>query len=186
MSEELLKKQVKLDDLSCEKAALTARLRASQQRVTKLEKQAQALSEHGAELGGMGSELGAGGGFGADAMGAMGTPSKSGGMRRRGGAGGRIAAIPAVARYEEVRQAADKIDGWALWLVGIVRANPYARLYFLLYLGMLHSWIFFITVFHATSFEEVHGDHLGVGVPGMASNSQFPGVAPNKARALGV
>ena len=186
MSEELLKKQVKLDDLSCEKAALTARLRASQQRVAKLEKQAQALSEHGAELGGMGSELSAGGGFGSDGMG---TPSKgAGGMRRRGGGGGRsgIAAIPAVAKYEEVRQAADKIDGWALWLMGIVRANPYARLYFLLYLGTLHSWIFFITVFHATSFEEVHGDHVGVGVPGMASNSQFPGVAPNTARALGV
>ena len=78
--------------MACEKAALTARLRASQQRVAKLEKQAQALSEHGAEMGGMGGELDAGGDFG--------TPSKLGpGMRRRGaGAKHGIAAIPVVAK----------------------------------------------------------------------------------------
>ena len=54
---------------------------------------------------------------------------------------------------------ADAVDQWAMWMGLFLKNNAYARLYFLIYVTVLHLWVFLIVTFQAHSFEEVHGDH---------------------------
>jgi len=159
MSSQLLKKQVQLDDLTCEKAALQARLRASQQRLQKVEAslasgQVGYSGDGDEELGTGGSRGGRGGGGGHL------------GLHRRTSAGHGIAKLPPFAKHKRIAKVADTVDQWSLWLGVYLRNNAYARLYFITYIALLHFWVFFVIMFHAHSFEEVHGDHLGVPMPG--------------------
>lgn len=39
-----------------------------------------------------------------------------------------------------------------------LRSNPLARAFFLLYLLMIHVWALALLVFHAHSYETIHGD----------------------------
>lgn len=158
----------------------------------------------------------------------MSTAVRSGSAYRRsnstGPSGSDIARLPLIAKHKDVARVADQVDRWSLWMGRYLRNNAYARLYFLVYLSLLHGWVghashlnpqtstltlhpssalpalpalrclvylyslataavqlmalnsspprghaqvFFIVMFHAHSFEEVHGDHVGVIAPGV-------------------
>jgi hypothetical protein len=171
-----------LDDLTCTKAALTARLRAAQQRATKLEQVASSNAaadaagggRGGSGRGGLGDDPengGAGGGVvsASGYSGGGGHAGLAGGggrLRRRAGGGASgasggssIARLPQIAKHQQVAKVADAVDQWAMWMGLFLKNNAYARLYFLIYISMLHLWVFFVVTFQAHSFEEVHGDH---------------------------
>ena len=80
-----------------------------------------------------------------------------------GGGGGSLGRLPAFANHRKLAAAADAVDAWGLWMGLYLRNNAYARLYFLVYVLLLHSWVFLVVSFRVHSFEQVHGDHFTAG-----------------------
>mmetsp|Transcript_37032 Transcript_37032/g.46635 ORF Transcript_37032/g.46635 Transcript_37032/m.46635 type:complete len:669 (+) Transcript_37032:91-2097(+) len=152
ITDQLLKKQVQLDETACERATLTAKLKATVQRAEKAEQDVARLRE---ELGG-------------DVEGGLpdATLSARGVRRRLGGAqAGRvtksIAKLEPIAMNPKVAKAADVIDKFTLQAGSIMRKYPEARLAFLFYLLMLHLWALFMLVYNAHNIEELHADTGG-------------------------
>ena len=180
MSAQLLKKQIQLDDMTCAKSALTARLRSAQQRAAKLEQVAAgasassgnrvpgAIRDYGDLEGGDGGSSGNGGSERGSSL----LRQRSFGYSNSTTMSNGIARLPQIAKHRSLARAADRLDRWALWMGLFLKNNAYARLYFLIYVSLLHIWVFFIVTFHAHSFEEVHGDHM----------MQPSGLLPNRSR----
>ena len=85
-------------------------------------------------------------------------------LRHRPGSGGgssngMIARLPAFAKHRKLAKVADTVDQWSLWMGLYLRNNAYARLYFLVYVLLLHAWMFVLVSVKVHSFEQVHGDH---------------------------
>ncbi len=59
---------------------------------------------------------------------------------------------------EKVGEILDTVDSWSIETGTFLRNNPIARLFFLLYLLLLHLWVLGMLVFHAHTFEVEHGD----------------------------
>lgn len=59
---------------------------------------------------------------------------------------------------ETVAMTVDAVDSFVLDTGGLLRQEPLARLFFLFYLFILHLWSFCLVIFHAHSYEQVHGD----------------------------
>lgn len=165
MSEQLLRKQRQVDDATCERAALAARLRAANARAQKAEAHVAMLSADDDGEGGMDDGERA-------AMLGVGGP----GLRRRGsnlplgGSGGggksRISKLgPLRQANPNVLSTIDAVDGTSLWFMGLLRFNATARLGFLVYLGLLHTWAFLVLAFHTTAMQGDAHHEIMVGVP---------------------
>jgi len=61
--------------------------------------------------------------------------------------------------YDEVGQTLDAIDHFAVETGSLLATNPFARMVFLMYFGLLHVWTFTLVFFH--SIEQEHGDFGG-------------------------
>ena len=72
---------------------------------------------------------------------------RSGGLRQRGSGGSSIGRLPPFAKHKRVAKVADTVDQWGLWAGLYLRNNAYARLYALLYLFLLHAWLFVVVSF---------------------------------------
>jgi hypothetical protein len=67
---------------------------------------------------------------------------------------------------EQIGKALDGLDSFLVQSGKVLRYQPIARLFFILYLLMIHLWTFFLIFIHAHGFETVHGDFgAGQGVP---------------------
>lgn len=59
---------------------------------------------------------------------------------------------------EQVAVTIDAIDAFLVDTGSLMKKEPLLRLGFVLYLCVLHLWSFCLVVFHASSYEDVHGD----------------------------
>ena len=59
---------------------------------------------------------------------------------------------------ETVAVTIDAVDSFVLDTGTVLRQEPLARMFFLFYLCILHLWTFCLVIFHAHSYEQVHGD----------------------------
>ena len=90
-----------------------------------------------------------------------------GGRRARGGSVSIRAALqlgPGRSQspfLDQVAQTLDAIDTWMVDTGAFMKHEPFARLGFLLYLLILHTWTFAMVVFHET--EVPHGDFGSMG-----------------------
>lgn len=66
---------------------------------------------------------------------------------------------------EQVALTIDAIDSWLIDTGAFMKHEPLARLGFVLYLCILHLWSFCLVVFHASTYEDVHGDFGSMGDP---------------------
>uniref|UniRef100_A0A7R9U461 Golgin-84 n=1 Tax=Pinguiococcus pyrenoidosus TaxID=172671 RepID=A0A7R9U461_9STRA len=131
MTEQLMKKQLALDEANCEKAALRARLGAAATRITKLEGDVQKYMSTAASAYGDDEDV------------------EEGGLRRRRKAHTSISVLlKPVTKSEGVSKAVDSLDRFVLYTGRVLRANAVARAVFLAYLFMLHLWTFTLIAFH--------------------------------------
>jgi hypothetical protein len=77
---------------------------------------------------------------------------------------------------EQVVATIDAVDSWLVDTGSFMKNEPVARLGLILYLCILHMWSFCLVIFHASSYEEVHGDFGSMNDPG--------GHGPNVAKLL--
>jgi hypothetical protein len=179
LSDQILKTQLRADELGSEKAALAARLRASLARAKEAER---AMAEYQqSELNGDGDDRH------GNSSGNLNGGSGGGGLisRRRGN--GRVVSISKAMNLnaggggsinsstlslgtpskidrrqlgkEKVADVVDAVDVWSIEFGTILKHNPIARLFFLLYMGILHLWLLAMLFFHHShSFEVEHGD----------------------------
>ena len=59
---------------------------------------------------------------------------------------------------ETVAVTIDAVDSFVLDTGAVLKQEPLARMFFLFYLCILHLWTFCLVIFHAHSYEHVHGD----------------------------
>jgi hypothetical protein len=59
---------------------------------------------------------------------------------------------------EAIGKTLDAVDSLLSQSGKVLRANPYARLFFVAYLLLLHVWTFVAIIFHAHGMEGIHGD----------------------------
>jgi hypothetical protein len=67
---------------------------------------------------------------------------------------------------EQVAVTVDAIDSFLIDTGSFMKQEPVARLGFVLYLCILHLWSFCLVIFHASSYEDVHGDFGSMSDPG--------------------
>lgn len=67
---------------------------------------------------------------------------------------------------EQVAVTIDAIDSFLIDTGSFMKQEPIARLGLVLYLCILHLWSFCLVVFHASTYEDVHGDFGSMSDPG--------------------
>lgn len=67
---------------------------------------------------------------------------------------------------EQVAITIDAIDSFLIETGSFMKREPLARLGLVLYLSILHLWSFCLVVFHASTYEDVHGDFGSMTDPG--------------------
>lgn len=154
LSEEILKTREKAGNYSSEVSTLKSRLASAIDRADKAEA---ALDE--AMVAATASDAS----FDRMERG----PPTSGNMRKRGGKrqGSGAASIRSAMQLNEqerVGKVVDVLDDFSVSTGKYLRANPFARAAFIVYLMILHLWTFVIIFFHAHNFEDIHrGDFPG-------------------------
>lgn len=71
---------------------------------------------------------------------------------------------------EQLAVTVDAIDGFLIDTGSLMKKEPLLRLGFVLYLCILHLWSFCLVVFHASSYEDVHGDFGSMSDPDAISS----------------
>ena len=66
---------------------------------------------------------------------------------------------------EQVAVTIDALDAWLVDTGAFMKQEPLARLGLMMYFFILHFWSFCLVMFHASSYEEVHGDFGSMGDP---------------------
>ena len=156
LSEEVLRQREKITNSSSELSALKSRLQLATERAIKAEA-ALETAQFGNSDGVQDVEIG---------------PSM---RRRRRGRSPKPETIRSALQLdalahnnsaEQIGKALDGLDSFLLQSGKILRYQPVARLFFILYLIMIHLWTFFLIFVHAHGYETVHGDFgAGQGVP---------------------
>jgi len=152
LSNSLLEKQESLNISTTELTALRGRFQAEQQRRIRAEHALQQQQQHD----------GPGGGFDLDSVEAGGPAHSlgSGGsrIRHRGGGARAISKLTPIAKNQKLARAVDQLDRFAMDTGNFLKNEPVARLFFLIYLIMLHMWALAILVWHSHQIEKMHAD----------------------------
>jgi predicted nucleic acid-binding Zn-ribbon protein len=85
--------------------------------------------------------------------------------------------IGAISRHQNVADAADMLDRFFVRTGRFLFANPSARLVFMGYLLLLHSWTLFILMFHTHALPHDAHNHGGAS-PKIPGTGRAPGVFP--------
>ena len=182
LSEQLIRQQTTVQNYKTETLTLKNRLRTANTRAetaeTALTNATQTVYDANSSSGGGGSSAAV-----------YGTP-----LQRRRFKGGRSkAAAQSNHRVRSIRSALDlgsgsggealaetidAIDSWLVETGGFLRQEPLARLGFFLYLCILHFWSFCLVIFHASSYEEVHGDFGSMQDPSVSAAAAAVSLGP--------
>lgn len=164
VSQSLLKKQETVDSLAAERTALAQRVIALEGRVESAE--AAAVGGVPADQPGMLKHRSGGAAQRAPSTVApswshMPTASAHGDAPR---AMVPLARLPGIARHRRLAQAVDGVDRTVAGVGRFLASSPLARLLVLVYLALLHVWVFGVTAFHTHAMED--GLQRGAAGPG--------------------
>jgi hypothetical protein len=154
LSEEVLRQREKITSISSELSALKSRLKAANDRASKAETLLEsAQNENGGTMHDV--ELATGG------------YSQTIRRRRREPKVETIRSALHLDSFsqnkstEQIGKALDGLDSFLVQSGKVLRYQPLARLFFILYLVMIHLWTFFLIFMHAHGFDTDHSDSHG-------------------------
>lgn len=171
LSEQVIRHQRSVESYKTEMLALKNRLKTANQRAEKAEDALTAASAVSVY------EVDSGGGL-AYGGGTMRRRVKGGGRAKTQKSSMRVRSIRSALEMgpghvsdnmEQVAATVDAVDSFLVETGGFLRQEPLARLAFFLYLCVLHLWSFCLVIFHASSYEEVHGDFGSMADPNVES-----------------